>query len=153
MSPPCRTNNFSFYFSPLSGNLNSKYIHFPSLPQEKENGRLVPTPKRAPRSNRETSREPLLPSPSPIRLLLMAFLRFLQTLQGPQHFHPTRRTRHPQLPLLFLSREAHHIPHHHHPNTPKFHLAYQNRRKSPWFIHLANPTFTVKLSTFGFRYY
>ncbi len=52
-------------------------------------------------------------------------------------------------------REAHHFPHHHYLNTPKFHFAYQNQRKSQRFIHLAKPTFTftVMLSTFGFRYY
>lgn len=120
---------------------------FPTLSREKKtsNGRLVPTPQRTPGPNRRTPRQPLLPAPLPIRLLLVALLRLPQTppaLAWPFPLSSMRRNHglHLGLPPV----PAHHIPHRvsrsSFPNTPKFILARQGRRDPPQSNALAEPT-------------
>lgn len=137
----------SFYKRSIVNILLTFFPVFPRFPEKKKtsNGRLVPTPQRTPGPNRRTPRQPLLPAPLPIRLLLVALLRLPQTppaLAWPFPLSSMRRNHglHLGLPPV----PAHHIPHRvsrsSFPNTPKFILARQGRRDPPQSNALAEPT-------------
>jgi hypothetical protein len=118
------------------------------------NGRLVPTPQGTPWRNRRTPRQPLLPAPLSISLLLVAVFRLTHTppaLAWPFPL-PSMRRNHglqlglPPLPALHIPPRIHRYSF---PNI-QFILACQSRRVVSKSNALAEPTLSDPTQTLAY---